>query len=217
MNWYYAKNGNQNGPLPTEDMKDRIAMGEISPTDLAWSEGMADWMPVSQIPELKVETPARQESFTPPPPAATAESSPYQTPSSAPGPVSPVSMVPGQVPSQGLAIASMICGILGLLSCCLWFLSGPAALAAIVMGHIALSKIKGNPAAYGGKGMAKAGLITGYLGLLATLLFTAFMMWLGTLSPEKVQQMDWIPEQFRTEFQRSYEEQMRLRQGSGTP
>ena len=57
MNWYYAKNGHQNGPLPTEDMIDRIAMGEIAQSDLAWCEGMGDWLPVAEIPQLKVEAP----------------------------------------------------------------------------------------------------------------------------------------------------------------
>ena len=89
MNWFYAKNGSQQGPLSTEDLKSRVAMGEVGPNDLAWREGMSDWMPVGQISELKVATatPASQETASMPP-AASSPSSPYQSPAAAP---------PGQV------------------------------------------------------------------------------------------------------------------------
>lgn len=188
MNWYYAKNGNQNGPLPTEDMKDRIAMGEISPTDLAWTEGMADWMPVGQIPELKVEAPVRQESFNPPPPVASAAPSPYQAPVSAPAPVSPVPMAPGQPVSQGLAIGSMICGILGLIACCVWQISGTLALVAVVLGFVALGKIKADPQRYRGKGMAVSGLVTGVLGVLLAIVMAVAEHSFRGLSPEEIQE-----------------------------
>ena len=88
MNWYYAKNGHQNGPLPTEDMIDRIAMGEIAQSDLAWCEGMGDWLPVAEIPQLKVEAPVKAESQTQASPVSAASPSPYQAPSAAPAPVS---------------------------------------------------------------------------------------------------------------------------------
>lgn len=213
MNWYYAKNGNQNGPLPTEDMKDRIAMGEISPTDLAWTEGMADWMPVSQIPELKVEAPARQESFTPPP-VATAAPSPYQAPSSAPAPASPVPMAPGETRSQGLAIASMICGIICLISCCVWPISGALALAAVVLGFMTLSKIKVDPQRHGGKGMAITGLITGCLGLLLAIGMMVVGMSFRGLTPEQVQEK--IIGIFPEAQQQEMREQMKKQQAPET-
>jgi hypothetical protein len=85
MNWYYAKNGAQQGPLPTEELKTRIAMGEVSPTDLAWREGMADWLPVGQIAELKNQpTPAEVPDFAPSSPVSAASPSPYSSPSVAP-------------------------------------------------------------------------------------------------------------------------------------
>ena len=101
MNWHYATNGIQKGPIPTEDMKSRIAMGEIAPTDLAWREGMADWMPVASIAELKVdEPPARVE--TPASEAPVPSPEPYRAPAQA-SPVAPGN--PLLPPSQGLAIA----------------------------------------------------------------------------------------------------------------
>jgi type II secretory pathway pseudopilin PulG len=64
---------------------------------------------------------------------------------------------------KGLAIASLVLGIvsiptLGLL--------GVGAITAIVLGAIALSRSKKDPAIYGGKGMAMAGIITSVASLL---------------------------------------------------
>ncbi len=62
---------------------------------------------------------------------------------------------------KGFAIASLIFGIIG------GYPSASAAsIAAIIFGHIALSKLKNNPDIYSGKGLAIAGLILGYLGLV---------------------------------------------------
>lgn len=200
MNWYYAKNGHQNGPLPTEDMIDRIAMGEIAQTDLAWCEGMGDWLPVAEIPQLKVEAPVKAEM--PAAPASAAAASPYQAPTAAPAPVSH-QMIPGQPVSQGLAIAALVCGILSLVGCCVYPVAGPLAIVAIVLGFVTLTKVKGNPAAYGGKGMAKAGLITGFLGLLGVAVIVGMGIWMATLSPEDLDKMFekfGVPEAQRQEF-----------------
>ncbi len=209
MNWYYAKNGTQQGPLPTEDMKDRIAMGEISQTDLAWCEGMGDWLPVSEIPQLKVEAPVRsEEPASAGPSLAKREDSPYRAPSAAGTSGMPATVVPGQVPAQGLAIASLVCGILGLVGCCIWPISGPLAIVAIVLGFVTLSKAKSNPGAVGGKGMAKAGLILGFLGLLATALIVAVGVWFSTMTPEDMERNfeKWgVPEAQRQEFREKLE------------
>ena len=62
--------------------------------------------------------------------------------------------------ASGLAIASMVCGILSIVLCCVWYLSAILAIAAIVMGII------NNVKKMGGKGMAIAGIVTGACGLL---------------------------------------------------
>lgn len=199
MNWYYAKNGAQQGPVSLEDMKSRIAMGEVSATDLAWREGMSDWMPVSAIAELKME-PAPPRPETGPYAAHAGQVSqeqapapePYRPPVASPS-AAPAAYQASQPPSQGLGIASLVCGILALVSCCVvGFLNLPLVIAAIVTGHMALSKIKGDPARYSGKGMAKAGLATGYLGLVGAILVGIFVMQVGSMDPEKIQK--WIEE-----------------------
>ncbi len=208
MNWYYAKNGHQNGPLPTEDMIDRIAMGEISATDLAWCEGMADWLPVSEIPQLKVLPPVREEVPAAPPVGAS-QPSPYQAPASAAPAATPSYAAPGQVPSQGLAIASLVCGILGLIGCCMWFISLPAALAAIVTGHLANSKIKADPQRFTGKGMARTGLITGYLGVICSIIAAFFWFEFRGLTEEQMQErvIQWFPEAQRPEMREQLRKQ----------
>jgi len=52
MNWYYSKNGQQVGPVSDFDIQAKAKSGEILPTDLVWKEGMPDWKPLSQMPEL---------------------------------------------------------------------------------------------------------------------------------------------------------------------
>lgn len=47
--WYYAQNGQQHGPVTEEALKMLIARQQLSPDDLVWSEGMADWQPASTV------------------------------------------------------------------------------------------------------------------------------------------------------------------------
>ena len=205
MNWFYAKNGSQQGPLSTDEIKSRIAMGEIGANDLAWCEGMSDWLPIGQIPQLKIEEPVREESpppvFGAPAPVASASPSPYQSPASAAA--SPqAQMIPGQTPSQGLGIGSMVCGIIAFILCCTGFLAAALAVAAVVMGHLAISKNKANPAANGGKGMARAGLVLGYLGLLGAILFIALNMWMAGMTPQEREDkvINFFPQELRQQI-----------------
>ena len=63
----------------------------------------------------------------------------------------------GDAPTSGKAIACLVCGIFT------FFL--PASIAAIILGHISLSDIRNSAGRIGGKGIAIAGLVLGYLGL----------------------------------------------------
>ena len=70
---------------------------------------------------------------------------------------------PAQNRRTGMAIASLVLGILGL-PCAGLF--GLGALAGLILGIIALVKAKNEPALYGGSGMAIGGIVTSALGLL---------------------------------------------------
>ncbi|MHC5114720.1 MAG: DUF4190 domain-containing protein [Planctomycetota bacterium] len=77
--------------------------------------------------------------------------------------------------TPGVAIASMVVGISGLL---LIFVCGalalPAPIVAVVLGHMAYARFARQPA-LPGKGMALTGLITGYIALGLMLVFAAVM------------------------------------------
>lgn len=51
--WYYSKNGIQMGPVSTEELSGKAKGGEVLASDLIWREGMADWLPLSQVSEFQ--------------------------------------------------------------------------------------------------------------------------------------------------------------------
>lgn len=44
MNWHYAKDGQQLGPISEDELKQLYASGEITAKDLIWREGLGDWV-----------------------------------------------------------------------------------------------------------------------------------------------------------------------------
>jgi GYF domain 2 len=50
--WFYAASGQQQGPLPEEQLRDLIARGAVRADTLVWSEGMAGWQKAGEIPGL---------------------------------------------------------------------------------------------------------------------------------------------------------------------
>ena len=52
MQWYFTKNGSQEGPISTESLQSMIASGAVATTDLIWREGMAEWTPAGQVAEF---------------------------------------------------------------------------------------------------------------------------------------------------------------------
>ncbi|MBE7210165.1 MAG: RDD family protein [Gluconacetobacter diazotrophicus] len=49
MNILVAKNGSQLGPFPENDIRAKLASGELLPSDYGWYEGLAAWTPLSQL------------------------------------------------------------------------------------------------------------------------------------------------------------------------
>ena len=50
--WYYAQQGQRQGPVAEEQLKQLASSGQLKPTDKVWKQGMAAWQAVSQIPGL---------------------------------------------------------------------------------------------------------------------------------------------------------------------
>ncbi len=111
-----------------------------------------------------------EQTSTPQPGAGSATGNPppnYGTPLQ-PGMAGPLYLEP---PNSTLAIISMVAGIIG-------FVGLPliGSIAAVICGHLAMNEIKNSQGRLGGKGFATAGLILGYIGLVLTALFVAFII-----------------------------------------
>lgn len=48
MNWYYVRDGQQDGPHSDEALQQLAGSGRLDAATLVWREGMADWLPISQ-------------------------------------------------------------------------------------------------------------------------------------------------------------------------
>lgn len=144
---HISQNGTKIGPFDREEILRRLVSGELKGNDLGWQEGMADWVPLSQL------IPPPAPASTPPPVFA----------NTAPA------MATTVTGTSCLAIGSLVCGILAFVS------AGLTGLPAVIMGHMSLSRIKSSAGALGGKGMAITGLIMGYFGfcLIGIAIFAA--------------------------------------------
>ena len=52
-NWFYAANGQQQGPFGDAQLRDLISNGTVRPDTLVWTEGMAGWQKAAEVPGLK--------------------------------------------------------------------------------------------------------------------------------------------------------------------
>lgn len=77
--------------------------------------------------------------------------------------------------SQGFGIASLICGILAIVTCCCSCPCAPLAIISIVLGILQISKGTG-------KGMAIAGIICSAVGLVLMIICLVFTIFLNTSS-----------------------------------
>ncbi len=52
--WYYARGGQQSGPVTFEQLGELARSGGLHPKDLVWTSTMKDWTPAGQVPGLFV-------------------------------------------------------------------------------------------------------------------------------------------------------------------
>jgi GYF domain 2/WG containing repeat len=64
--WYYTKNGERQGPLTSQQLKQLAASGELQPTALIWKAGMAEWKPAKSVKGLFQAT-SQSKALVPPP------------------------------------------------------------------------------------------------------------------------------------------------------
>jgi hypothetical protein len=109
---------------------------------MVWRNGLPNWLPAHQAPELRFAVSAAAA-----PPGWSVGPMPQQMQITYP-----------QSPrTSGLAIASLVLGILGL--------CGVGSLLATIFGAVAINQISRSNGAMTGKGMAIAGLVLGIIGL----------------------------------------------------
>jgi len=148
MQFYIARDGQQSGPFSQEEVRRKLAVGEVLPTDRGWQEGMAEWMPLSTFPML------------------VATSMPVLTTTGGVTMYQPVT-------TSGMAVASLVLGIISFTL----FPILPSILA-VVFGHAARSSIRASQGRLVGDGLAVAGLVLGYMGIavIVVLLVIATIM-----------------------------------------
>lgn len=156
--WHYNVSGEQHGPVSIMDLRSLISMGSLRSDDFVWKEGLPDWRPASLVPEL----------------ASLFGSNPL-------GPnvghTRPAYADDGIYHTSGFAVASLVLGILALLTP---FFGLVFSILAITFGVIAQKAIARSRIALGGRGMALTGLI---LGTVSLALWAVFMLyWFGFLA-----------------------------------
>ncbi len=57
--WYYAQGDQQFGPVTLDDLKQRVAAGQMASSDLVWHEGMTQWQAISTMSGLFTPSGAR--------------------------------------------------------------------------------------------------------------------------------------------------------------
>jgi len=56
--WYYCRAGNRHGPVSAGELKQLASSDQLSPDDLVWKEGIADWVPAKTVKGLFPAIPA---------------------------------------------------------------------------------------------------------------------------------------------------------------
>lgn len=137
--------GKEYGPVSGEMLRQWIAERRANAQTQVQADGANEFVALGQLPEF--QTALAQAAPTPPPPRPPMPTA--AAPAANPGPQ-----------SSGMALASLICGIAAFI-----LLPILAAVPAIILGHIALSRIRRDPFGFGGRGQAVAGLVLGYVNL----------------------------------------------------
>ena len=139
--WYYSLEGRREGPVGVDEMRAMLASGMLRADTLVWREGMSGWQPVMRTPEWAAELMHPGAAY-----------SPYALP-----------------PMNGMAVASLCCGIGSLLLLMTCGIGALASVPGVICGHMALRQIRTYILPMRGHGLAVGGLVTSYLTLGLTL------------------------------------------------
>ncbi|MEJ0088813.1 MAG: DUF4190 domain-containing protein [Limisphaerales bacterium] len=150
------------GPIPANDLRQWIADGRANAQTKTRAEGASEWKVLADFPEFADVLPNS------PPPRLTS--------------------VPAGIPSRtsGLAVTSLVLGILGMFSC------GLTALFGLILGIVAMLKVKNSRGALSGHGLALAGTIVSGVALLMIPVFAAMMLPALAAAKQKAQAINCV-------------------------
>jgi hypothetical protein len=169
--WFYARNNQQQGPVALAALQDLVRTGQLQASDLVWREGMPNWLPAAQVPDLF----AGQARV--PPPAAPQTGWQPQAPAPYPQPGVGTPYYgggPGYASAgksyNGMAVTSFVLSLVGLLFCGVIL-----GIVAIILGVVAMNGMKasGNPQ---GRGLSIAGIIIGVIDIVAGIVIVIVFM-----------------------------------------
>jgi prepilin-type processing-associated H-X9-DG protein len=183
--WFYAKNGEKQGPVNSAGLKQLAASGQLLPDDLIWREGMTEWAKASKVKGLFAATASSPAAPVPPDsPAPSTSDDPYdvsppaltdiapQQPVALPYATPTPTFMPQSTERSGMALASLICGIIFCIPVC--------SLLAIIFGIIGIQQT--GPGRRSGRGMAIAGLVLGCVGIPLTVVALLISILLPSLN-----------------------------------
>ena len=151
--WHCAIGNTQFGPISLEQLLEWINQGRVGANDLVWRQGMAQWQPASQVPELTSQFRHGAQPLVdpggagiPPAPGGLAPVGPWRDP-----------RISRLQPHRGGAVLAL--GIIGLVCC---FICGIIAWA---MGAADLKEMNAGRKDPAGRGTTQAGMICGIIGV----------------------------------------------------
>lgn len=154
------------GPVTEEQLRQWIVEGRVNAQTQVQAEGATGLKTLSELPEFA----GAFQGSTPPPLPVGAAAIPAKT--------------------SGMAITSLVLGILGLVTCGMTvLLSAPVGL---ILGIVAMNKIGKSPGQLRGKGLALAGIITSSLTLLLIPIFAAMLLPALSAAKQKAQEINCI-------------------------
>ncbi|MCA9124129.1 MAG: DUF4339 domain-containing protein [Planctomycetaceae bacterium] len=159
--WYYTHKGTQiDTPVAFSQLQFLVSTGQLTHEDNVWTDGMPNWTPASTIPDLFPWLATEPEETLP---KIVVEDRKDH--------------VDGPQSTAPMAVASFVLGLLG--TSLLFFFGS---ILAIVFGHIALKQIVDSKQRLGGRGLAIAGLILGYIVLAIGIIVGIFMLCFSLLA-----------------------------------
>ena len=75
---------------------------------------------------------------------------------------------------QGMAVGSLVCGIIGLVTS-FWGIGVILAIIAVILGHVHKGNLSKEPTKYTGDGLATGGLVCGYITIGITVIGVLFL------------------------------------------